>query len=110
VQDQQRNIDLVNVCPEVRVPGRLCPDRGIGRSIRRELPTGSQRFLAYAIAEVLVEVVEVFEEAGEEGIAVRLCRVEHAISDLLWDTGRVFISFNHERPDRTDQHRLRNPV
>src|SRR5579871_221281 len=70
MNDQGRNIDLRNILAEVLVPGGHAGQTSRGGSNRSDIPAGLNRLLADPLSEILVGVVEVFEEIGEERVTV----------------------------------------
>jgi len=70
VHDQRRDIDLGDVAPEVREPGWLVGDRGVEGRTRGDRLANVDDLLADPTAEVLIEIVEVLVETGEEGETV----------------------------------------
>jgi hypothetical protein len=109
VEDQRGLVggaDGLDVLAEVLDPGghdRVGGDRRRGRG---GVPVGGHDLLADALAQVLVQVVEVLVELGEPGVAVVLGRGDDAVEDLLRDALRVVVALDQERLERGEEGEL----
>src|SRR5437899_2835121 len=88
VNDQRRHVDVGQVFPEVLMPRRYTSQTGGGRRARGDVPVRLNRLFADSLAQQHIQVVEILEEFGEEGVAIRgdslLNPLEDAAVHTLW--------------------------
>lgn len=70
VNHERGNVNTLKICAKVFVPSRHAGVARRGGRVGGNVPTGIDSFLADALARENVSAKEIFEELGEEGVAI----------------------------------------
>src|ERR1700733_1072292 len=103
VNYQRWHIDASHILSEIFMPRGNASQAGHRRSVGSNIPAGAHRFFPHALTQQQIGVVEVLEELGEKGIAVRRYRLLNAFEHAEVYPFLVVRRFEEKGRDRRDK-------
>ncbi len=97
---QRGNVDTGQVLTEVLMPGGHAGETGGGGGRGCDVPARLHGLLADALAQQLIGIVEILEEFGEKGVAIRGDGFFYSIEDAGFDALRIIQQSSAERAGR----------